>query len=183
MAKKKSVEQDNIFETEPIVEELQEDPPPVENVKEEEDAPLLTKELPKKKRKSAPMTDARREQLKKNLAKGRATALKNRQKKAKLKAIAKNQKVEEEDKIIEQDIKKRNRSNELAKENEELKKQLAAQAQARVSPPPRPVAAKPKAKSPPPIKKTKPPPVRVDTPPPPTPQVRSMLPGGFVLNL
>jgi len=184
MAKKKSKDQNTIFETEPLVEELEEDPPPVEAKNEEEDAPLLEKkEIPKKKRKSAPMTDERREQLKKNLAKGRATALKNRQKKAKLKAIAKNQKVEEEDKIIEMDIKKRNRSNELAKENEELKKQLAAQAQARVSPPPRPVAAKPKAKSPPPIKKTKPPPPRKDTPPPPTPQVRSMLPGGFVLNL
>ena len=129
------------------------------------------------------MTDERREQLKKNLAKGRATAIKNRQKKAKLKAIAKNQKVEEEDKIIEEDIKKRNRASELAKENEQLKKQLAAQAQARVSPPPRPVAEKPKQKPvPPPIKKYKPP-VRNDTPPPPTPQVRSMLPGGFVLNL
>ena len=69
------------------------------------------------------MTDERREQLKKNLAKGRATALKNRQKKAKLKAIAKNQKVDEEDKIIEEDVKKRNRASELAKENEHLKKE------------------------------------------------------------
>lgn len=51
MAKKKSKDKDQntIFETEPLVEELQEDPPPVEKKEEEEDTPLLEKkEIPKK---------------------------------------------------------------------------------------------------------------------------------------
>ena len=68
---------------------------------------------PKKIKKKRVITDAERERLRANLAKGRATSLANRRKKMQLKKIAKEEKCKnDDDRIFEAMKKKRN-----AKEN------------------------------------------------------------------
>jgi len=62
--------------------------------------------------------------LKANLAKGRATSLANRRKKAQLKKIALEEKSKEEDERIFQAYKKKRAPKELEEENDSLKKQL-----------------------------------------------------------
>ena len=80
---------------------------------------------PKKTKKKRVLTDEEKERLKQNLAKGRATSLANRRKKAQLKKIALEEKSKEEDEKIFQAYKKKRKPAELMDENESLKKQLA----------------------------------------------------------
>ena len=80
---------------------------------------------PKKTKKKRVLTDQEKERLKQNLAKGRATSLANRRKKAQLKKIALEEKSKEEDEKIFQAYKKKRKPTELMDENESLKKQLA----------------------------------------------------------
>tara|TARA_R110000803_G_C11978953_1_gene320504 strand:+ start:332 stop:916 length:585 start_codon:yes stop_codon:yes gene_type:complete len=80
---------------------------------------------PKKTKKKRVLTDQEKERLKANLAKGRATSLANRRKKAQLKKIALEEKSKEEDEKIFQAYKKKRKPAELIDENESLKKQLA----------------------------------------------------------
>ncbi len=79
----------------------------------------------KKTKKKRVLTDAEKERLKANLAKGRATSLANRRKKAQLKKIALEEKSKEEDERIFQAYKKKMLPKELEEENSKLKKQLA----------------------------------------------------------
>jgi hypothetical protein len=79
----------------------------------------------KKPRKKRVLTDAQKEQLKANLAKGRATSLANRKKKKKLKDIAKEEKTIEEDTKIFENLKKKLTSKQIAEENDKLKSELA----------------------------------------------------------
>jgi hypothetical protein len=121
------------------------------------------------------MTEEQKEKLKANLAKGRATSLANRQRKAKLKEIEKLETVTEQDKKIKKHIEekeKKSRSNDnYEKEIAELKRQLAAKPmetiveeeeepvnkvvnkkpKAKVSEPPAPVAIEPAPVAPAPV--------------------------------
>ena len=93
----------------------------------------------KKPRKKRVLTDAQKEQLKANLAKGRQTSLANRQKKKKLKDIAKEEQTIEEDTKIFESLKKKLTGKQLAEENQKLKAELAelkaAKAKAKARPP------------------------------------------------
>lgn len=80
---------------------------------------------PKKIKKKRVITDAERERLRANLAKGRATSLAKRRKKAQLKKIALEAKTAEEDEKIFQSYKKKRSGKELAEENDSLRQQLA----------------------------------------------------------
>ena len=101
-------------------------PTPTPEVVEEvaEVAPVV-----KKARKKRVMTEEQKEKLKANLAKGRATSLANRQRKAKLKEIEKLETVTAQDKKIKKHIEekeKKARSNDNYEEEiAELKRQLA----------------------------------------------------------
>ena len=115
--------------TEPTTEPIPDNevlPAPVETepeVKVEETPP---EEKPKKERKKRrPLTDEEKERLKQNLAKGRATSLAKRRKKAQLKKIELEEKNAAEDERIFQAYKKKRKPAELMDENETLKKQLA----------------------------------------------------------
>ena len=90
-------------------------PPPVAEVVAKVDAIKKTK-------KKRVLTDAEKERLKANLAKGRATSLANRRKKAQLKKIALEEKSKEEDERIFQAYKKKRKPKELEDENDSLKK-------------------------------------------------------------
>ena len=79
----------------------------------------------KKTKKKRVLSEAEKERLKANLAKGRATSLANRRKKAQLKKIALEEKSKEEDERIFQAYKKKRKPKELEDENDSLKKQLA----------------------------------------------------------
>ena len=79
----------------------------------------------KKAKKKRVLSEAEKERLKANLAKGRATSLANRRKKAQLKKIALEEKSKEEDERIFQAYKKKRKPKELEEENDSLKKQLA----------------------------------------------------------
>ena len=78
----------------------------------------------KKTKKKRVISDAEKERLKLNLAKGRATSLANRRKKAQLKKIALEEKSKDEDERIFQAYKKKRKPKELEDENAKLKKQL-----------------------------------------------------------
>ena len=79
---------------------------------------------PKKTKKKRVLSPEEKERLKANLAKGRATSLANRRKKAQLKKIALEEKSKEEDERIFQAYKKKRAPKELEEENDSLKKQL-----------------------------------------------------------
>jgi len=79
---------------------------------------------PKKTKKKRVLSPEEKERLKANLAKGRATSLANRRKKAQLKKIALEEKSKEEDERIFQAYKKKRKPAELEDENAKLKKQL-----------------------------------------------------------
>jgi hypothetical protein len=91
--------------------------------------PEVAEPVVKKTRKKRVMTEEQKEKLKANLAKGRATSLANRQRKAKLKEIEKLETVTEQDKKIKKHIEekeKKSRSNDnYESEIAELKRQLA----------------------------------------------------------
>lgn len=89
-----------------------------------EPEPVAEVVTPKKTKKKRVLTDAEKERLKANLAKGRATSLANRRKKAQLKKIALEEKSKEEDERIFQAYKKKRKPAELEDENAKLKKQL-----------------------------------------------------------
>ena len=89
-----------------------------------EPEPVAEVVTPKKTKKKRVLTDAEKERLKANLAKGRATSLANRRKKAQLKKIALEEKSKEEDERIFQAYKKKRAPKELEEENDSLKKQL-----------------------------------------------------------
>ena len=97
-------------------------PEPVET----ETAVNVETPAPKKERKKRrPLTDEEKERLKQNLAKGRATSLAKRRKKAQLKKIELEEKNAAEDERIFQAYKKKRKPAELMEENDKLKKQLA----------------------------------------------------------
>ena len=77
-----------------------------------------------KKKAKAVMSDERREALLAQLARGRATSALNRQKKAKVKKIKKDQELTEQDEIIYKDIEKK--KNKKSKREIELEAQLNA---------------------------------------------------------
>jgi len=134
----------------------------------------------KKVRKKRVLTEEQKEKLKANLAKGRATSLANRQRKAKLKEIEKLETVTAQDKKIkahiEQKEKKARSNDNYEAEIAELKRQLAAKPKtmpkieeeepvvnkvvkrkpkAKVSEPPAPVAIEPAPASEPPAPRKK----------------------------
>ena len=98
-------------------------------VPEAEDSPVEPEKPVKKARKKRVMTPEAKAKLVANLAKGRATSLANRQRKAKLKEIEKMETVSAQDKKIKAHIEekeKKSRSNDnYEKEIAELKRQLA----------------------------------------------------------
>ena len=101
---------------------------------EPEPEPEKVIEKPKKTRKKRVLTEAQKEQLKINLAKGRATSLANRQKKKKLKDIAKEEQTIEEDTKIFENLKKKLTGKQLAEENQKLKAELAELKAAKAKP-------------------------------------------------
>ncbi len=78
----------------------------------------------KKKKAKRVISDAQREKLKQNLAKGRATSLANRQKKAQLRKIKKEEESKADDEKIFQSLKKKLQPDVLKGENDTLKKEL-----------------------------------------------------------
>ena len=78
----------------------------------------------KKKKPKRVISDAERQRLKENLAKGRATSLANRQKKAKLKKIKKEEDSKADDEKIFESLKKKLQPDALKGENDTLKKEL-----------------------------------------------------------
>ena len=100
-------------------------------VPEAEDSPAVAEVAPvvKKARKKRVMTEEQKAKLVANLAKGRATSLANRQRKAKLKEIEKLETVTAQDKKIKKHIEekeKKSRSNDnYESEIAELKRKLA----------------------------------------------------------
>ena len=91
---------------------------------EPEPEPVAEVVAPKKTKKKRVLSPEEKERLKANLAKGRATSLANRRKKAQLKKIALEEKSKEEDERIFQAYKKKRKPAELEDENAKLKKQL-----------------------------------------------------------
>lgn len=84
------------------------------------DEPLKPKVKQKKPRKKIEMTPERKEQLLKNLAKGRETAKKNRMKTAKYKKLMKDKERQKVDEVLEEDYKVRNNKINYKLENEKL---------------------------------------------------------------
>ena len=118
-----------VFE-EPSDDEGEKTPTPTP-VPEAEDSPAVEEIAPvvKKARKKRVMTEEQKAKLVANLAKGRATSLANRQRKAKLKEIEKMETVTAQDKKIKKHIEekeKKSRSNDnYESEIAELKRKLA----------------------------------------------------------
>ena len=90
----------------------------VEDISEEED--LKPKVKQKKPRKKIEMTPERKEQLLKNLAKGRETAKKNRMKTAQYKKLMKEKERKKVDAVLEEDYKVRSNKINYKLENEKL---------------------------------------------------------------
>ena len=99
------------------------EPEPTEVVAEPVAEPAETPPKPKKKKRV--ITDAERERLRANLAKGRATSLANRRKKMQLKQIAKEERTKDDDDRIFEAMKKKRNAKNLSAENDSLRKQLA----------------------------------------------------------
>lgn len=162
----------------------------LEDNKELEKEEKVQEEPPAKPpRKKRQMSEETRQRLKENLARGRLTALENRKRKKRLKEIANKDKKEQEDKIIEDDLKKRNRNKEINVENERLRQEIAELKKAREyksvnssesKPVSKKINSKPKQVESIAQAKVSPPPQPYQ---PPKPVIRSMLPGGLVLNL
>ena len=72
-----------------------------------EGTPVPIEKKVKAKKQKKPMTEEQRARLLQNLAKGRATSLANRQRKAKLKAIEKSKKLDEDEELILKDLQKK----------------------------------------------------------------------------
>ena len=101
-------------------------PAPVETEPAPVDETPAPEAKPKKERKKRrPLTDEEKERLKQNLARGRATSLAKRRKKAQLKKIELEEKNAAEDERIFQAYKKKRKPAELMEENDTLKKQIA----------------------------------------------------------
>ena len=119
---------EELFE-EKVKVEVKEITPAIESTPlEPEPEPEKVIEKPKKEKKPKKkrvLTEAQKDQLKANLAKGRATSLANRQKKKKLKEIDKEEKTIQEDEKIFENLKKKLSSKQIAEENTSLKAQLA----------------------------------------------------------
>lgn len=117
---------DSIMETveekNEIFEEKVSDTPVPEIAPEPEQTEVKT-EVKKKKAKRV-ISEEQRQKLKENLARGRATSLANRQKKAKLKKIKKEEESKAEDEKIFESLKKKLQPDVLKGENEALKKEL-----------------------------------------------------------
>ena len=132
-------------DTGPAIESTPAEPEPEPEPEPEEVIEKPKKE--KKPRKKRVLTEAQKEQLKANLAKGRATSLANRQKKKKLKDIAKEEKTIEEDTKIFENLKKKLTGKQLAEENEKLNAELAelkaTKAKPKVERPPTPTPESP----------------------------------------
>ena len=100
-----------------------------ESPKDEHSIPVpepVTETKAKKPRKKRVMTEAQREAMKANLAKGRATALANRQRKAQVKKIKKQTEVDEQEKLIVEHAKKKQSNKNANEELEKLRAELAA---------------------------------------------------------
>ena len=97
---------------------------------EEEKEPLLPEDenpvvAPKKVKKTRVLSPEAKQRLLDNLARGRATSLAKRKKKAQLRKIEKEELNQAEDERIFQALKRKRKPKELEDENAELKKQLA----------------------------------------------------------
>jgi len=97
---------------------------------EEEKEPLLPEDenpevAPKKVKKTRVLTPESKQRLLDNLARGRATSLANRKKKAQLRKIEKEEAAYQEDERIFQALKKKQRPKELEDENIRLREELA----------------------------------------------------------
>ena len=160
--------QEEIFESnqeqEPLLESVPEDKDEVEEV-------IKVKKVDGRRgKRKEPISEKQREQLLKNLQKGRAKGLETRRKKAELKRIEKESKNSATDKLLLASLQKRELktagSDALLKKIQELESKLLEQQQA---PPPVPKPV-PTPKPPPVQHKCKdPPPARPPTPtPPPT---------------
>lgn len=110
-------EKNEIFE-----EKVPDMPAPAEPEQTEVKAEVKT-EVKKKKAKRV-ISEDQRQRLKENLAKGRATSLANRQKKAKLKKIKKDEDSKADDEKIFESLKKKLQPDVLKGENDALKKEL-----------------------------------------------------------
>ena len=125
-----SEEKEEVFEEKAVKEEApveievveRKPEPEVKDIEEVVEEPIKLAPVKKKKR---VLTDAQKAQLAENLKKGRQTSLLNRQKKAKLNEIAKQEKMVEEDTRIFENLKKKLKPKELEDENALLKKELA----------------------------------------------------------
>lgn len=107
-----------------------------ESPKDEHSIPVpepVTETKAKKPRKKRVMTEEQREAMKANLAKGRATALANRQRKAQVKKIKKQTEVDEQEKLIVEHAKKKQSNKNANEELEKLRAELAAIKAERVS--------------------------------------------------
>jgi len=94
----------------------------VKDISNEED--LKPKVKQKKPRKKIEMTPERKEQLLKNLAKGRETAKKNRMKTAQYKKLMKEKERKKVDEVLEEDYKVRTNKINYKLENEQLLKRI-----------------------------------------------------------
>jgi hypothetical protein len=132
------VETDEIFEEGIAKNEVVEEPekPPIKKKTkkvtkiEEEKEPLLPEDenpdvAPKKVKKKRVLTPESKQRLLDNLARGRATSLANRKKKAQLRKIEKEEAAYQEDERIFQALKKKQRPKELEDENIRLREELA----------------------------------------------------------
>ena len=172
--------QAEIFESKPE----EEQPPPSESVQEEVEEVIKIKKVDRRRgKRTEPISEKQREQLLKNLEKGRAKGLATRRKKAELKRIEKEEKNDASDKLLLASLQKRELktagSDALLKkiadlENKLLQQQEAAKPVPTPTPPPTPRPA-PKAKAP--VTEHKynepPPPTRPPTPTPPPAPTRS----------
>lgn len=175
--------QQEIFESTP---EEQEQEPLLQEVTEEVVEPEVVIKIDKRKgKRKTPISEKQREQLLKNLEKGRAKGLATRRKKAELKRIEKAEKNDASDKLLLASLQKRELktagSDALLKKIADLESKLLEQQQApppapkppTPTPPPAPRPA-PKAKAPVPEHKYKdPPPTRPPSPTPPPAPTRS----------
>ena len=97
----------------------------VEKVEEDTTASVIAEPKPEKKKKAKRViSEAEKERLKANLAKGRATSLANRKKKAQLRKIKKEEESKADDEKIFEALQKKLKPKQLEGENARLKEEL-----------------------------------------------------------
>lgn len=131
----------DIEESEPSSEEEQApEPEPIEEVEEPqpevEPTPVKRTKTGRIKKKASPKT---RERLRKQLAAGRAKSLEIRRRNKKLKEVSKRKKLDEEDKVLLEELQDRKTNQELRDEIKRLKEGMKTkEPQAKIELPPKP---------------------------------------------